>query len=68
MMTPKPKQGRPRFDDEPRNQQVNLKLTPTMLDNVSAAAKREGVSRNQWLNLAVAERLASTPAPSSAPE
>jgi hypothetical protein len=40
---PTPKQGRPRFDDEPRNQQVNLKLTPTTLDNVSAAAKREAV-------------------------
>ena len=54
---PTPKQGRPRFEDELRDAKILLLLTETTRDKATAAAKREGVSRNQWLNLAVTERL-----------
>ena len=54
---PTPKQGRLRFEDELRDAKILLLLTETTRDKATAAAKREGVSRNQWLNLAVTERL-----------
>jgi hypothetical protein len=36
---------------------VNMRLDPTLLRQIDAAAKKQGVSRTAWLSMAAAERL-----------
>jgi hypothetical protein len=36
---------------------VNMRLDPTLLRQIDAAAKKQGVSRTAWLSMAAAEKL-----------
>jgi hypothetical protein len=43
-----------------RTSNFALRLQPTLMEEAKALAKAEGVALNQWINVALAEKLAAT--------
>lgn len=48
-----------RFDDEMRKSNVSLRLQTSLLDEARRVAETEGVALNQFINVAVAEKLSA---------
>ena len=53
---------KPRWAEENRpKKQVKLRLQPDIIDDVDAAAEGDGLTRNDWIELAIKNQLARKP-------